>query len=118
MDNSATGKVRTFASGATRDTDEGKWDGEGFLSPIVLSRYYEYMHENRVQSDGSLRASDNWQRGIAKEAYIKSLHRHFHDLWLHHRGYGEQAREDEERALCAIIFNAMGMLYEELKGRV
>ena len=115
MGNSKTGTIRTFESGATRDTDEGKLDYEGFLSPLVVERYAQYMHKHRMQSDGRLRASDNWQRGIDTTAYIKSLYRHFLDLQLHHRGYSELAREPKQEALCAIIFNAMGMLYESLK---
>lgn len=107
--------MRQFSTGATRDTDEGKFDPEGFFSPVVLLRFSEYMAKNRVQADGNTRASDNWQRGIPKDAYIKSLWRHFHDLWLHHRGWSEEARESKEEALCAIMFNVMGYLYEELK---
>src|SRR5262249_20215749 len=56
--------ARIFKTGATRDTDTGKLDYEGFLSPLVLKRYAEYMHQHRVMKDGAMRASDNWQRGI------------------------------------------------------
>jgi hypothetical protein len=69
--------VRTFSTGATRDTDEGKLDFEGFLSPTVLKAFAEYMHEKRKMPDGSLRDSDNWQRGIPVDAYMKSMWRHF-----------------------------------------
>ena len=72
-------KVRKFESGATRDTDEGKLDFEGFLSPLVLERFARYMHKNRVQSDGSLRDSDNWQNLFGEDHYavcMKSLWRH------------------------------------------
>ena len=106
-------KIRKFKTGATRDTDENKLDYEGFLSPLVLERYAEYMHENRIQPDGKLRSSDNWQKGIPKDAYIKSLFRHFMDLWKEHRGL--PSREGIEDALCGIIFNSMGYLYEELR---
>ena len=75
------GKVRQFKTGATRDTDEGKYDYEGFISPLVLERFAQYMHKHRKQSDGNLRASDNWQKGIPKDAYIKSAWRHFVDWW-------------------------------------
>ena len=107
--------MRQFETGATRDTEEGKLDYEGFLSPIVIKRYGEYMHRHRKQADGELRASDNWQKGIPKDAYIKSAWRHFMDWWLHHRGFGKWAREKLEDALCAIIFNASGYLHEFLK---
>jgi hypothetical protein len=107
--------MRTFDSGATRDSDQSKHDYEGYLSPLALRRFGEYMTKHRVQADGNIRASDNWQKGIPQDAYIKSLFRHFIALWTMHRGYG--AEEDMEEALCAIIFNAQGYLHEHLKGR-
>lgn len=103
-------KVRTFISGATRDTDTDKLDYEGFLSHAVLERYAQYMHKNRVQRDGSLRTSDNWQKGIPQDAYMKSAFRHFIEWWTAHR----EGRVDEE-ALCALLFNTMGYLFEHLK---
>jgi hypothetical protein len=106
-------KSRYFKTGATRDTDENKLDFEGFISPAVLKRYAEYMDKHRKQSDGNLRASDNWQKGIPKEAYMKSGWRHFFDWWSEHRGLG--SREGIEDALCAVIFNSMGYLHEHLK---
>jgi hypothetical protein len=64
--------MREFETGATRNPEEGKLDYEGFLSPLVLECYAKYMHEHRLQSDGKLRDSDNWQKGIPKEVYMKS----------------------------------------------
>lgn len=107
--------VRVFKTGATRGAEEGKLDYEGFLSPIVLQRYAEFLHEHRYQADGKLRASDNWQKGIPKDVYVKSLWRHFQDVCLLHRGY--RSNEDIERALCGVIFNSMGYLFEVLKER-
>ena len=69
--------VRTFDTGATRDTDDGKLDYEGFISPLVLERFARYMHTHRLQPDGTLRDSDNWQKGIPRDQYIKSAWRHF-----------------------------------------
>ena len=106
-------KIRTFETGATRDSELGKLDYEGFLSPTVLKTYAEYMNKHRVQSDGKLRDSDNWQRGIPKSVYMKSLWRHFMDLWLEHRGF--KSRDGLMNALCDIPFNAMGYMYETLK---
>lgn len=105
--------VRTFTTGATRDLDNEKPDFEGFLSPLVIARYGQYMHKHRRQPDGSMRDSDNWQRGIPRDAYMKSGWRHFHDWWMEHRGFA--SREGLEDALCALIFNAMGYLHEILK---
>jgi hypothetical protein len=105
--------IRQFETGATRNVDAGKPDFEGFLSPLSLRRYAEYMHRNRVQADGSVRASDNWQKGIPLDSYAKSGFRHFMSFWSLHRGF--EADESLEDALCALIFNAQGYLHEILK---
>ena len=107
---------RTFASGATRDTEDGKEDLEGFLSPLVLERYAEYMHEHRHMADGTTRDSDNWQRGIPLDAYMKSAWRHFMDWWLIHRKVA-RAPWNIEDALCALLFNVSGYLHEIIKAR-
>lgn len=105
--------MREFKSGATRDDETGKLDYEGFFSPIVLKAYAEYMQKHRKQSDGKLRDSDNWQKGIPKEVYMKSLWRHLMDLWLEHRHY--KSRAGIKDALYGVIFNSMGYLFELLK---
>lgn len=105
--------MRVFKDGATRDNEEGKLDYEGFLSPLVMERFAEYMNKHRIQADGKIRNSDNWQKGIPKDAYMKSGWRHFIDWWKEHRGY--KSREGMEEAICAVIFNANGYLYEILK---
>lgn len=110
-----TAPIRKFETGATRDTDAGKLDFEGFLSPLVLERYAEYMDKNRQQRDGTYRDSDNWQKGIPFVAYAKSLWRHFFAFWKRHRGY--TANESLEDSLCAILFNTSGYLHETLKAR-
>ena len=109
------GLIREFDTGATRDTAEGKHEFVGYLSPLVIKRFGEYMTKHRIQPDGSTRAADNWKKGIPREAYLDSMFRHVLDLWLHAQGHGEEAREDLQEALCAIIFNAQGYLHEELK---
>ncbi len=104
---------RRFETGATRDTDSGKLDFEGFLSPLVLERYAEYMHSHRTMADGSMRASDNWTKGIPLDVYMKSLWRHFFDLWKIHREV--PTKDALEVVLCAVLFNVMGYLHETLK---
>jgi len=108
-----TKRVRVFSTGANRDIDSDKLDFEGFYSPIVMQRFAEYMHQHRQLPDGTIRPSDNWQLGIPKDSYIKSAFRHFHDWWMEHRGYS--SREGLENALCGVIFNAQGYLFEILK---
>lgn len=107
--------ARRFTTGATRDQDFTKPDYEGFLSPLVIERFGEYMHLHRKQADGQLRDSDNWQKGIPLAVYMKSGFRHFHDWWSQHRGLaGKDLLED---ALCALLFNVSGYLHETLKAR-
>jgi hypothetical protein len=108
-------KVRAFSSGATRDLDTDKLDYEGFLSPLVMKRYAEHMHRARKMPNGDMRASDNWQLGIPPDVYMKSMWRHFKDVWTTHRGYGDGT--DIEAELCALLFNVNGYLHEHLKAK-
>lgn len=111
-------RVREFMTGATRSSDADRYDPEGFLSPLALERFCEYMNKHRPQPDGSVRDSDNWQKGIPLTTYVKGIWRHFLHLWQRHRGWtvtdiGAAANIEED--LCAIIFNAQGYLHEILK---
>lgn len=116
--------AQEFSTGATRDTDDDKPDYEGFLSPLVIERFGQYMHKHRVQSDGKLRDSDNWQKGIPKDKYMKSHWRHFFDAWSLHRFPDQEIRSKEgevigiEDALCGDIFNAQGHLHEILVAKM
>ena len=105
--------MREFGTGATRNTDDGKLDFEGFLSPLALEEFAKYMHTNRIQADGKLRDSDNWQKGIPMEAYMKSMYRHFFDTWKSYRGL--ETPEEQITNLCGLMFNVQGMLHELLK---
>jgi len=105
--------VRKFESGATRDTDAGKLDYEGFLSPIVLREFAKYMAKHMIQSNGKPRTSDNWQKGMPKSVYMKSAFRHFIDLWLEHRGF--KSRAGIKEALNGLLFNLNGYYHELLK---
>ena len=111
--------MREFDSGATRDDLNEKLNYEAFLSPAVLEFYAQYMHEHRKQSDGSLRAGDNWQKGIPLETYRESLARHYHQAWGTWRGnkvYDDKGElVDLKKALCGVLFNTMGQLHELLK---
>lgn len=109
------GGVRYFPTGANRNPDADKLDYEGFLSPLVIERFAEYMHKHRSIADGTLRDADNWQKGMPKDAYMKSGWRHFVDWWKEHRGLA--SREGLEDALCGLLFNVMGYLHETLKSR-
>jgi hypothetical protein len=50
------------------------------------------------------------------EAYMKSMWRHFFDVWALHREHNHLAVEgDIVLALCALKFNVDGMLHEYTK---
>jgi hypothetical protein len=116
-----TGGVRLFDTGASRDTEEGKPDYEGYLSPLVIERFGQYMVKHQIQSDGTYRPGDNWQKGIPFKVYMKSGWRHFMDWWsLHRDGSSLEPSSPSgvnltEEALCALMFNVMGYLHELLK---
>lgn len=114
-------ETRTFVTGATRDQDTTKLDYEGFVSPLVWSRYAAYMHECRLRNipEGmKIRESDNWQKGIPRDAYMKSHLRHTMDLWMWHRNWSFLTDKQIEDTLCAILFNVQGYLHELLKERL
>jgi len=113
-------EVRKFESGATRSADATRDDPEGYFSPLALDRVNVYMTKHRQQPDGSIRDSDNWQKGIPLAAYMKGLLRHVMHCWTRHRGFQVRdplAAENMEEDLCAIIFNAQGYLHELVKKR-
>lgn len=106
-------EIRKFDTGATRNSEDGKLDFEGFLHPLVIQRFSLYMNKHRYLEDGTIRASDDWSKGIPKESAIKSGLRHFMDLWLEHRGY--ESREGIEDALCGVLFNVQSYLLTVLQ---
>jgi hypothetical protein len=113
-----TEPIRKFETGATRDTDKDKLDYEGFLSPAVIEAYAMYMHKHRFQRDGAMRNSDNWQNLFGPDHYavcMKSLFRHFMDLWMYHRGL--TPRETVDDAMAGIMFNVMAYWHKLLKER-
>lgn len=101
--------MRIFVTGATRDDDTDKLDYGGFLSPYALEAYAQYMHQHRIQADGQVRASDNWKKGIPQDEYMRSLFRHFMDVWIAH---DVQEPAQLKTALCALFFNVQGLLHE------
>ena len=107
--------MRTFGTGATRSGEAGKPDYDGYLSPLVIRRYGEFMRKHQVQEDGVVRASDNWKRGMPLESFMKSGWRHFMAWWLLH--HGEMADDDLDDTLCALLFNVSGYLHERLRAK-
>lgn len=114
--------MRRFSTGATRDDDTYKFDFEGFFNPEVLEAYAAYMHKNRLQADGRLRDSDNWQKGMPVSEYVKSLVRHTFELWRVHRGFPVVDKKTGEpvtlmSAACGVMFNVQGLMLELILGR-
>lgn len=107
-------QMRNYPTGATRGSEDGKLDFDGFLSPLAMLAFAEYMHEHRSTPQG-LRPGDNWKKGIPRDDYMKSMWRHFFEVWsLHHSAAALD--KDRIRALCALRFNVDGMLHELLSG--
>jgi hypothetical protein len=109
--------IRTFDSGATRNSLDGKLQYSRFLDPEVFKVYCEYMQSHRIQLDGSMRDPDNWKKGISQDVYMDSLYRHVTNLWGVYNGYervqpetGEP--ETKKELLCAIMFNVIGYMFE------
>ena len=114
-----SGKLRTYSTGATRDTATDKHEPWRFTSALVEQRFSEYMHRHRHQPDGNLREADNWKKGISIRDYYDSLSRHVQDLRLIFEGFPEKAREqDITEVLCATLFNVQGFLFEILKEKI
>ena len=111
---SASNTTRTFASGATRSSLEGKLDYSGYLSPFAIQRYGRYMLKHQTQADGTIRSSSNWKKGIPLESFKESLIRHTIDLWA---AYEAGDLELVEELACADLFNIQGLLHELLKKR-
>lgn len=113
-------EIRKFESGATRNSDKNKIDYEGFVNPFALEAYGEYMHTHRLQADGTLRDSDNWQKGIPLAQLVKSLIRHTVELWKIQRGGRVFDRDTGKEVFakdicCAIWFNAQACLLHFIK---
>ena len=115
-------EVQQFSTGAYRDISDNKPDFEACFSPLVLTRYANYIASKRevpTFKDNGVRPDDNWQMGIPKESYMKSKIRHLISSWTIHRGFqacDEKGNKiDLEESLCAELFNTMGYLFEILK---
>jgi len=107
--------MREFETGATRDTDQGKIHYKGFLSPLALKVFGEYMESHRVQADGSIRDPDNWKKGIPLDAYEDSLIRHVMEF---HMLLETEGREAAAKVAPAIFFNIQGWMHEWEKEKV
>jgi hypothetical protein len=95
-----------FATGAQRDTQDGKPNFYECLSPFAQWRYGMYMADNAVKY-----GADNWTKGIPIESYIKSLERHLLKLKMELK-YGKVMERGTDHA-AAILFNIQGLMHEQ-----
>ncbi len=131
-------EIRTFASGANRDTSQGKLEYYGFMHPLVDYSFAKYMDSHRHLPNGELRDSNNWWKGFPAGVAMQSLCRHVEDVKLIEAGYHvfEVRKGDEcyravaeieevdfdnakaitlEEALNGVRFNSQAMLREYLE---
>ena len=102
--------MRKFEGGATRDQNAGKLAYNRFLSPYVLTVYCDYLERHRETANGR-REPDNWKAGIPVDVYMESMLRHVWEAWTDH----ERGNHISMDAMCAVLFNAMGMMHELLE---
>ena len=96
-----SGKRETFPSGAVRDTTEGKirWD----LLPMEALKRVATHYTNGAKKY----EANNWRKGISTERFIESAFRHWAEYLL--------GKKDEDH-LSAVVFNVLGIIYNEEKG--
>jgi len=117
-----TQPTREFESGAIRDNNTDKLDYDEATHPLVEMSFGEFMHGHTYLRDGTRRPADNWQKGIPRKEYMKSMKRHMMDAWALHHDIVVKDRTDGhlvtlEEALNAMKFNINGYILELLKGR-
>jgi hypothetical protein len=71
-------EIRTFDTGANRDTSNGK-ASYAWRHPAVEQSHAFYMMEHAKLSDGSTRSMNNWWNEIPFESGFDSLQRHVED---------------------------------------
>lgn len=97
-----SGKRKKYKSGALRDLEEGKimWD----LLPLeALKRVAQHYTTGAKKY-----APNNWKKGVPSERFYRSALRHLIQYRL---------GEKDEDHLSAVVFNVLGIIYnEEVKG--
>ena len=97
-----SGKRQGFSSGAVRDTKEGKilWD----LLPFEALKRVAQHYTNGAKKY----TKNNWKLGIPTERFFSSALRHLIEYRL---------GETEEDHLSAVIFNILGIIFNEEKDK-
>lgn len=111
-------KNRVFETGANRNSADGKLDTYGFNNPLVDLSFNKYMHHHRKLEDGTLRDSDNWQKGFPDRVIMESLGRHIQDVKLIYSGVKVTENGKEvtmEEAINGAKFNLNALMLSILK---
>ena len=114
------GVLRMSESGAIRNSDVGKINYQGALSPLILEAYGKYIEKHSLLPDGTRRNNKNWQNLFGtpeehRQVCIESAWRHFIDLLMDHDGY--ESRDGIDEALGGLMFNIQAYWFSILKER-
>lgn len=112
-------EIRTFNTGANRNSDVGKVRYHGALSPLFVKGYGEYIEENSLLPDGTRRSNGNWQNLFGtpeehEEVCNESKYRHYEDYRLIKDGFLEQSRPYLEDGITNVIDAKLKSLYGDL----
>jgi hypothetical protein len=98
--------ITSFASGAIRDSQDGKVDFVETISFTAHERYARYMTGKKKKY-----GTGNFKKGIPIASYEQSLLRHI-DKYFRNK-YENGNDEPEEDHLATIRFNCDGIMHEQ-----
>lgn len=98
--------IRHFKTGAVRDVETNKEDYVETISWTAFKKYAQYMTAKKQKY-----GAGNFKKGIDIESYERSLCRHL-QKYMENKYEGGVVEVDESH-LCAIVFNAFGILHEQ-----
>jgi hypothetical protein len=97
--------MRTFETGAVRDSDTNKEDYIETISWTAFKRYAKYMTSKK-----SRYGQGNFKKGIPIESYEQSLVRHLQKYLANKYEDGTEEKDDDH--LSAMVFNLFGIMHE------
>jgi hypothetical protein len=98
-------KKTKFATGALRDSQEGKEDYIETISWTAMKRYAQYMTGKKKKY-----GQGNFKKGIPIQSYEQSLVRHLQKYLSNKHEQGQC--EPQEDHLSAMLFNIFGIIHE------
>lgn len=99
-------EVRTFVTGAIRDSEENKEDYTETISWTAFKRYSEYMTSKK-----KVYGSGNFKKGIDISSYERSLLRHISKYMINKYEGGNLEKDQDHLSAC--VFNIFGIMHEE-----